>query len=342
MGDETTGVEWPPKNEAPPKGHLTFFRTSYSLDLTAGMRFEDTVIVEVGARPALTTFHLPAEALRSSSVYFQGALKSDWFDANSRTVALPDTDPAVFDLFARWIVTSGEILVDEEDWKAAYAEYLKWQLELQADKEQQTPADEKRLCPVTVWDFKRTTSAWFLGDYLLSSDFQNHCLGLLYYMNLRFDHLVLDEQYPQDDIDNAVWHWGTVAYVDVSDVLDAWEQEGGSSDRPPLKVFYRDWLMRYWDSYQVSDSDYEALDGIQELVDVCPELAARVLRGLMCWKERRREEALKPLAAYWIDAKAYRERVEYWPVVEGPRSGDKPHRRQSFVLDAPFGNMELV
>ena len=199
---------------------------------------------------------------------------------------------------------------------------------------------------MTVWDFARTTEAWFVGDYLMCADFQNHCLGLLYFMNLRFDHLVHEGNLRQADIDDATWHWGTIAFAKIDDVLETWEKSEANSDMFPVRAFYRDWLMRYWDSYQLSDKDQEALDGIQALVRECPELTARVMRSLMGGKELRRKEALKPLLQYWVDPnaneEAYKKREEYWAVVEGPQSRELPHKRQSVELDAPFENKELV
>ncbi|KAF2691598.1 hypothetical protein K458DRAFT_381447 [Lentithecium fluviatile CBS 122367] len=141
-----------------------------------------------------STFILPTEALRSSLHYFHNALKPGWFDTDSRTLSLSDTEPAVFDLCARWIVTGD----------AGYEE---------------SGVD---ICQVTVWDFELTTDAWFLGDYLLSADFQNHCLGFLCFMNLRFDHLVQDDDLPEDEAYQATWQWGTSASVIIADMLATW------------------------------------------------------------------------------------------------------------------------
>jgi hypothetical protein len=219
-----------------------------------------------------------------------------------------------------------------------------------------------------VWDFALTTDAWFLGDYLLCADFQNHCIGLLYWMNLRFDHLVWDENLTRDEIANGFWHWGTVAYVDIKDVLWVWEQTEVTTNeqtevatdeqtevtadeepeaiayRHPLRKFYRDWLMRYWDSYQRSDWDEEARDGTMALVKNCPRLADRIMTGLMGTKQLRRRCALQPLAQYWVSAEAYTEveREREWVVVVGPRSGETPHMRQSVVFNTPLDNWELV
>jgi hypothetical protein len=354
-GPAIAEYSWPPENKAPQEGYFGPARTSYDLNLAAGMDFKDTITVKVGSEEVFAIFKLPAEVLVASSGYFKGATRPDWFDkaVPARTVKLPDVNPGVFDLFARWLVKNGEILTEEEDWKDTYTEYVKWQLRLEADREEDPSlAADQQLCPATVWDFALTTDAWFLGDYLLCADFQNHCIGLLYWMNLRFDHLVWDGNLSQDDIHNGFWHRGTVAYVDMKEVLCVWEQTEVTADEQPevvayshpLRKFYRDWLMRYWDSYQRSDWDYEAREGITALVKNCPKLADRVMTGLMGRKELRRKYALEPLAQYWVGAEAYTEaeRERDWVFVRGPRSGETPHIQQSMEFDTPLDNWELV
>ncbi|KAF2254535.1 hypothetical protein BU26DRAFT_559213 [Trematosphaeria pertusa] len=343
-GEEDAGFPWPPENRVPGPSGLKFFRSSYDLEL-ADPSGKDTVIVKVGAEPDASTFCLPAAALLQTSEFFRTKLKPVWFDQESRTVTLADVDPAVFDLYARWLVTGAEILVDEDDWKAAYTEYIKWRLEVQDDKEQHQVDAGKQKCPVTVWDFGLTTKAWFLGNFLMSADFQNHCLGLLYYLNLRYDHVVYDpEYYEEDDREDATWHWGTLAYLDLEDVLDTWEMTEHDEDmRHPLRLFYRDWLKRYWDSYQVSDWDYKALEDADDLIDHCPGLAKELFRGMSYGKGDRRQHCMKTPAEYWVSADSYEKREESVEIYRRARySGKLPHRRESVSLGPPQWNSEPV
>jgi hypothetical protein len=278
---------------------MRFLRSSYDLQLS-DLQAIDTVTVKVGAPPS--TFRLSSESFRSTSEFFRNALKSVWHGPQEGTISLPDVEPAVFDLYARWLACGAEILVDEDDWKAEYTEYTKWLLELEDDKDTGNAHFTKEKFPVTVWDFGLSTKAWLLGDFLMSPAFQNNCLGHLYYMNKRFDHILCDLKDEVYDIDKAYWHWGTVAYMNLEDIVMIWENFESDNTRHPLKEFLLDWLLRYWDAYDCSDWDDETLDGIDSIVRVYPDLGMQLLRGLMVSKQERRKDVpgTKTMAFWYI------------------------------------------
>lgn len=277
---------------------MRFSRTSYDLR-TSDSEAVDTVTVKVGSPP--TTFRLPSESLCSTSDFFRVALKPVWQGSVKRTISLLEVEPAVFDLYARWLTCGAEILTNEDDWKAEYTEYAKWQLQLQQDWDSGSN-HPMEICPVTVWDFSLSTKAWFLGEFLMSPAFQNHCLGHLYYMNKRFDHVIWDLDDNEYDIDKAYWHWGTVAYMNLEDIVLIWQNVGSEYARHPLQAFLLDWLLRYWDAYDCSNWDNETLDGIDSIIRLCPDLDMQLLRGLMVSKQERRHFRMGPIGQYWVHA----------------------------------------
>jgi len=256
----------------------------------------------VGAGPDLATFHLPACDLKSTSVFFQRALKPEWLDPSS-TIHLPKVDAKLFDLYARWLASGTEVMTQESDWKAEYTEYLKWRLALERDAEIYAIDEKKLLCPVTVWDFELNTEAWLLGDFLQSRKFQNHCMGHLYYMHLRFDHFREEADWYTD------WQFGTVAYVNLDDVLLTWAMTEHAAGETPLQLeqhslrkFYVDWLARYWDAYSVSIWDYKTQENILELIAECPDLVCKQLRhGTMTGSKRHKEWFVKDLVLYQVE-----------------------------------------
>jgi hypothetical protein len=339
--DDGNPFPWPPTNGPPQRGHMKFFRQTYDLDLCDAGSTGFKVIVGSSNH---STFYLPLEALCSKSGFFRNALnlKAGWKETVTRTCHLPTIEPAVFDLFARWLYSGAHIMVDEDDWKAEYTEYLKWRLDLEHDKENFIVDPLKRICPFTVWDFALTTKAWLLGDYLLSPDFQNHCMCHLYYMNLRFDYILQDPDYKEeDDRDECYWHCGTLAYLDPEDILLVFENSdlADNCGLQLLKNFYCDWLKRYWDTYQISDWDCAARDGIDNIIEYCPSLAKELFRGLMSWKDERRWYCMKPLGEYWVDPINSAERQELYNYA---RYLDPPHRRASETLELPYWIVKRV
>lgn len=283
MAQSDTKFPWPPKDQSPEKGHMKFFRSSYDLEIATLTR-EEIVTIVVGDVET-STFCLPKCALQSTSDFFARALKPEWSTCSPRIIRLHDVNAALFDLYARWVASGAEVMIDEDDWKAEYAEYLKWRRELEDDKEQwREDKKAKSLCPVTVWDFELTTAAWFLGDFLQSHAFQNHCLGHLYYMHLRFDHFGIKDESFWDDKSNSAWHWGTFAYIRAENVLYTWKVTKHLHDRTlfrleqhPLRKFFVDWLNQYWYAYEVGDFDYETQDGIAKLIKNCPDIVYKQL-----------------------------------------------------------------
>lgn len=293
---------WPPTEPPRQQRRLKFFRTCYDLDL-ADPEAEGTITVEVGS-PKPSFFHLRREALCDNSDFFRNVMKPVWRGHSDRIISLPDIDPAVFDLYARWIACGASILINEDDWKASHEEYTQWRLELAADKENGEVDPMKIVCPVTVWDFDLTTKAWFLGDFLCSPAFQNHCLGHLYYMNGRFDHHKYTHMWVDIwkgyDVDEAYWQWGTIAYVNVQDILLVWDNTEEHGSKHPLRRFLLDWLRRYWNTYACSDWDTETLDALDRIVQDYPDLSSKVLRGLMSSDSERRCDCMKAIGNYWV------------------------------------------
>jgi hypothetical protein len=292
---------WPPANQPPETGYLKFFRTSYDLDISDSAS-EDTVTVVVGEKSNISTFRLPKSALRASSEFFARALKPAWSASSARIIHLPDVNVALFHLYARWLASGAEVMTEEDDWKAEYTEYLKWRLELEDQREKKKKNKTKFMCPVTVWDFELTTQAWFLGDYLQSADFQNHCIGHLFYMHLQIDHHSSVDWYDSDKND---WRWGTVAFVRPKDVLHTWEktdhlalETSFQSEQHPLRRFFVKWLAQFWDAYSIADWDHEAQDGLVQMIEMCPDLAYKQLRQLTCIKGWR--ENIKGIEAYHV------------------------------------------
>ena len=307
MADPDTNTDtfpWPPANQFPGTRKLKFFRTSYDLEISDPAS-KDTVIVIVGRNANASTFYLPKAALEATSDFFARALKPQWCSPSKQTIHLPDIEPALFGLYARWLASGAQVLTDEKDWKASYTEYLHWRQELEADKQKESDETTKLECPLTVWDFELSTRAWFLGDFLQSRDFQNNCLGCMYYMHLRFDH-ECGEGSCWEDPDESAWRWGTVAFVDLKDVVYAWEKtEHLEQETPflleqhPLRRFFVDWLGQFWDAYSIADWDHEAQDDVVRLMEKCPDLVYKVLRCMTAGKSNRLP--LQDVGWYWVD-----------------------------------------
>jgi hypothetical protein len=298
MDDE---AQPPPKRYAS-EGHMTSFRTSYDLTISDPSS-DETVTIIVGEDPHTATFHLPKALLRTTSDFFARALRPEWRAPSKSTIHLPDIPPALFDLYACWLISGAGILIDEDDWRSAYSEYLTWRQHVE-----QGGSDS--LCPVTVWDFEKSTEAWFLGDYLQSRDFQNHCLGHLYYMHLRFDHFGWGDEELNVPIE-GIWHMGTLAYVCLEDVLYTWEMTKHlAPDTPfrlehhPLRRFFGDWLERYWDAYELPDWDYEVQDAVVQLTKQCPDLVYKQLKALS-WVRGSKCHTIRPIGEYWVDEDQY-------------------------------------
>jgi hypothetical protein len=307
MADE---AHLPPNHHTSSESRMIVSRTTYDLIISSPTP-ADTMTIIVGEDPHTATFHLPKTLLVAKSSFFERALSPEWSNSvSNRTIQLPDIPPALFDMYARWLSSGAAILIDEDDWKAAYAEYVQWRRHLEHGKE-----GSEALCPVTVWDFEKSTEAWFLGDFLQSPDFQNHCLGHLYYMNLQFEHVESEDERPTEPVE-GIWHIGTLAYVCLEDVLYTWEMtkhlEPGTPFRlehHPLRRFYGDWLERYWDAYELPDWDYEVQDGVVQLIEQCPDLVYKQLKSLS-WVTEPRNGTIGPIGAYWVDEDEYSVEVQ--------------------------------
>jgi hypothetical protein len=321
--ENSEGFLWPHKPATDHVGRINLLRTSYGPGQPTEPAYSNTVAVKVGNGPDSATFHFPASALQSTSELFARALKPCWNIDSRRTINLPEVDVLLFDMYARWLANGAEILIKEDDWMTEYAKYLKWQHQLDNQQTLQRKDKSRTHRLNTVWNFDLTTKAWFLGDYLQSRDFQNHCMGHLYYMNRRFDHCERDMNNPSN-VEENYWHWGTIAYVNPTDVLYAWEMtEHLAQDSPfvleqhPLRKFYVDWLARYWDAYRISDWDYEAQDGIVKLIELCPDLVYKQLRSCTSSKSGRTDCIIRDLGVYWVDVSNYlddvRRKVERYP-----------------------------
>ncbi|KAH7078451.1 hypothetical protein FB567DRAFT_136389 [Paraphoma chrysanthemicola] len=295
--------------------HMNFDRTEYNLKLSDPTADETlTVIVEDDSKTGI--FHLPKTALAATSAFFARAAKPEWDAGSTRVFHLHDVDPAVFDLFARWLDSGAEILIAKDDWHAEYGEYMRWRGKVDAEKVQRPDCKETLPCPVTAWDFGLTTKAWFLGDYLESRDFQNHCLGHLYYSHLRFDHVQIPKDIFLDGLGDSVLYNGTVAFLKPDDIVYTWEMTQHMADESPfrneqhpLRRFFVDWLEQYWDAYVVADFDYEAQDGIVRLIESCPDLAYKQLRNMSSTKHSRCW-TVKDIGTYWIGLNDYSEEVQ--------------------------------
>ncbi|KAF2270794.1 hypothetical protein CC78DRAFT_573145 [Lojkania enalia] len=174
-------------------------------------------------------------------------------------------------------------------------------------------------------------------------------------MNLRFDHVAFDTELEDQEVEGGYWQWGTIAYVDIEDVLLAWENTEEKGQAHPLRNFYRDWLKRYWDAYQISDWDHKSLDDIEEIIQKCPDLAASCMRGLMARKEDRRQHCIKAIGEYWVPTveETITEYVlsrrelgeldfEELHQFRKARYLDVPHRKYSVSLEPPSSNWERV
>ena len=148
---ELTTEPWtvPPTKRSQASRHLRFHRTSYDLELSDPSS-DDTITIKVGRSPNISTFHLSASAMKKTSDYFERALKPEWTHLSTRLIELPDVEPDLFDHYARWLASGAEVMTSEEDWRAEYAEYLRWQQDLDDDKERWVTDEKKTLCPGTV------------------------------------------------------------------------------------------------------------------------------------------------------------------------------------------------
>lgn len=70
------------------------------------------IVVEVGQPAEL--FYLSESKLRSSSDFFDTALKKEWQEGQERRVQLPDEDPEIFNVYANWVM-SGKLYTEDED-----------------------------------------------------------------------------------------------------------------------------------------------------------------------------------------------------------------------------------
>ncbi|KAF2741547.1 hypothetical protein EJ04DRAFT_6114 [Polyplosphaeria fusca] len=328
---------WPPYNEPWPRGPLAFARDSYELLSRDNPDDPNLITISVGEyMDSVVEFQLPKESLIKYSLFFRNALKTRWNPDARRTISLEFISPAVFDLFARWLDFGAQILIHGEDWKASFTEYLYWRQHIAYHKLQTgAPLPFQTICPGTVWNFDLTVQAWMLGDFLQCPDFQNNCMGYLYYMNLRFDHILADEreiQANEEDLTEALWHEGTIAYFDPKDIVYFWENSIKGC-RNVLREFFSAWLKRYWDTYAISSWDRKARDGIDMLMAKCPDLMVEVMTGVMNAKEDRRVYCVRTLSIYWVDElqDRWRDDNEEGPHNEVSRLGE-PHRRNSVSM----------
>lgn len=292
---------------------LKFARTSYDLSIP-DLLPDDTTTVKVGRSPSDATFLLPTTSLQATSDFFARALKPEWGNTVKRLVELPEVHPALFDHYARWLLSGAEIMIHEDDWNAEFSEYMKWRAEVDCNRESYNATEQSAPCPIIVWDFRMTTKAWFLGDFLQSRDFQNHCLGHLYHMHRRFDPRFnwerggcssQTEYWVDAGDDDENEFWGTVGYVDIDDVLITWDMTrhcAGKTpfllEQHPLRRFYVDWLEKYWDAYTISDWDHKTQDDIVALIDRCPDLVYKCLRG--CTSQTGKDYIVRDTEAYWV------------------------------------------
>ncbi|KAH8723911.1 hypothetical protein GQ44DRAFT_773495 [Phaeosphaeriaceae sp. PMI808] len=303
----------PPTTRPPETNPKQPGRTNYDLEFSKP-ESKGTWTVVVGTAPDISYVYLPASVLEANSTFFARAMKAALSTTLHQLISFPEVKPAVFDLYARWVASGAEIMVDQDDWKIEYAKYTKWQREL--DTVLRRKDEPKPLCPVTVWDFGLTTEAWFWGDFIKSKDFQNHCLGHLYYMHLRFDHIDLKNMSSSDEHFETFWLVGTIAYLRIDDLIETWKQTKHLQaktpfvlEQHPLRRFFVDWLERYWDAYVISDCDYKAQDGIVELIKYCPDLACKQFRNLLSTKKPA-NGAVGEIGSYWVGADEYPEEVQ--------------------------------
>lgn len=311
----SSSVQNPPSMRRPPESaHEEPGRTKYDLELS-DPAWKETWVVVVGQAPDISYFYFPKSVLEANSQFFTRATKAVWAITSNQVINLGDVKPAVFDLYARWMASGAKIMVELDDWKAEHDKYKKWRRKIEDNKGRLRVSNSKPLCPEDVWDFDLTTEAWFLGDYLQSRDFQNHCLGHLYYMHLRFDHLnlknITSSQDPCDDPFESFWLSGTIAYIRIEDIIKTWEKtkhwQAKTSfelERHPLRRFFVDWLERYWDAYVILDYDHEVQDGIVKLIKSCPDLVYKQLCNLLS-TEVRSNTTIREIGAYWVDADQY-------------------------------------
>lgn len=280
---------------------------------------QDMIRIQVGEGMDAATFELPVDALRDSSDYFRALLKPEWTrkaNTSIRNTSIPDIEADIFSLYAEWLSNGAEILTEGYEWKLEYQEYLHWQSEVEEAYALETTTPGR---PKGVWDFSLTVMAWFMGGYLQSPSFQDHCLGHLYFLHLRFDlDFLSEEDLAFDHSDGMIYHRGTVAYTDLADVLLIWQQTDHDTRSPParlenapweldahpLRRFCVDWLTQYWLAYEVSVWDHAATDDIDEMYKKCPDLACKLLRGLTCTS---RPETVASLDAYWVGRSTYAE-----------------------------------
>jgi hypothetical protein len=113
----------PPPERHASEGHMTSFRTSYDLTISDPSS-DETATVIVGEDQHTATFHFLKALLKTTSNFFAHALRHEWHAPSKSTIHLPEIPPALFDLYVRWLISGARILVDEDDWRTAYSEYL--------------------------------------------------------------------------------------------------------------------------------------------------------------------------------------------------------------------------
>ena len=127
-------------------------------------------------------------------------------------------------------------------------------------------------------------------------------------MNLRYDHVL--ENWDNLDVNEQIeeyCHWGTVAFVELDDIQYTWKMtECVAGETPflyeshPLRKFYFNWFLQYWDAYEINDWDHETDQDVVDLIKYCPDLAYKLLRGCTVARTRSSSDPVEELSRYWV------------------------------------------
>ncbi|KAJ4376534.1 hypothetical protein N0V86_006647 [Didymella sp. IMI 355093] len=71
------------------------------------------IVVEVGDKKQ--KFFVHEVLVSASSEFFKSALKSEWKNNTTRSIALPDTEPVAFQIYLDWLYSGPHITITKKD-----------------------------------------------------------------------------------------------------------------------------------------------------------------------------------------------------------------------------------
>ncbi|KAF2659095.1 hypothetical protein K491DRAFT_712874 [Lophiostoma macrostomum CBS 122681] len=189
-----------------------------------------TVALKYKEDGAPAVYCLPKQTLCRVSKFFRNAFQNPTFtEATDNVLHLEKVqaiDIETFDMFAHWILGGATILDNLVNWRREYRAYTAWM------GTNDPPTNEDRtvesLRPASIWNFHCTFDAYCMGDYFQCPSFQNHCLGMMYFLDKRFNESSGYEPSLQWKFETAAYlepvcHWDAYKVPYENQVLEIWD-----------------------------------------------------------------------------------------------------------------------